>query len=402
MSASISGSDEKLMPDRKLFTSERLAAIPPFRVMALLASARRMQAEGRDIIHLEVGEPDFPTPEPVKHAAKHAIDYSPGGYTPAAGLPVLREAISAYYQREFSLSIPGQRILVTTGASSALLALSALLVEPGHGVLLTDPGYPCNRQFVEMMGGEAQLLPLSHASAYRPDTAALANAWQDNTRGVLLASPANPTGAALSLAELQAISRFTDEKSAYFIVDELYQELVYDHEPVSVLQSSDEVFVVNSFSKYFGMTGWRLGWMVVPEIYTEPLDRFLQNFYLAPPTVSQYAAVAALGEETRPELERRRQVLGERRDYLVNALRQLGFDIPVMPDGAFYIYAGIGRFSDDAVTFCQDLLQETGVAITPGIDFSIFAASDKVRFAYTCDLARLEEAVNRIARFLQH
>ncbi|MCB1614565.1 MAG: aminotransferase class I/II-fold pyridoxal phosphate-dependent enzyme, partial [Pseudomonadales bacterium] len=322
--------------------------------------------------------------------------------TPATGILPLKQAIADHYRNRFGVSLDAQRIVITTGASAALLSLCALLVEPGSSVLMTDPGYPCNRHFVDMMGGQSRFIPLSSEKGYIIDQAALQSYWQATTAGVLLASPANPTGAVTPLDQLREISQFIETRQGFLIVDEIYQGFTYDASPRTVLEVNDEAFVVNSFSKYFGMTGWRLGWAVVPEAFVEPLDRLLQNMYLAPPTVSQYAALAAFEPECDRELQHRCQLFRERRDYLVKALGHLGFELDGLPAGAFYIYAGISAFSKDAERFCEQLLKVTGVAITPGVDFGEYQSAHHVRFAYTCDISRLKQAIQRLEGFLQN
>ena len=381
--------------------ARRMAEIEPFHVMALLARARELEAQGRSIIHMEIGEPDFPTPEPVCRAGMRVIEKGELYYTPAPGLPQLREAIAAYYRLRYGVELSPARILVTTGASAALLLACAVLIDPGDEVLLADPGYPANRHFVRLMEGVPRAVPVDATDGYQLAPQHLERHWGPRSVAALVASPSNPTGTLVSTERLSAMADFAGERGGTLIVDEIYHGLVYEGVYTTALAHSDDVFVVNSFSKYFQMTGWRLGWLVAPERYLGELDKLAQNLYLAAPTPSQHAALAAFEPETLAILEARRKEFKARRDYLVPALRGLGFDIPVTPQGAFYVYAGCGRLTQDSFTFARDLLEQAGVAITPGIDFGANAPERHVRFAYTNSIARLQEGVSRIAAFLK-
>jgi aspartate/methionine/tyrosine aminotransferase len=265
---------------------------------------------------------------------------------------------------------------------------------------MADPGYPCNRHFVRLFEGNAVSVPVGADSHYQPDKALLEQYWADNTCAVLIASPSNPTGSLIPVEQLKEIHSLVQQRDAVLIVDEIYHGLTYEEQPRSALELGDSVFVINSFSKYFGMTGWRLGWIVAPEWAMDALDRLAQNLFLAAPTLSQHAALAAFRPETIEILEQRRAAFKERRDYLIPALRSLGFGIPEEPQGAFYIYANSTRFSNDSFEFCRQLLDEIGVAITPGKDFGTYGAADHVRFAYTSDLNNLEEGVRRLKDYL--
>jgi aspartate/methionine/tyrosine aminotransferase len=381
--------------------ARRMAEIEPFHVMALLARARELEAQGRSIIHMEIGEPDFPTPEPVCRAGMRVIEKGELYYTPAPGLPQLREAIAAYYRLRYGVELSPARILVTTGASAALLLACAVLIDPGDEVLLADPGYPANRHFVRLMEGVPRAVPVDATDGYQLAPQHLERHWGPRSVAALVASPSNPTGTLVSTERLSAMADFAGERGGTLIVDEIYHGLVYEGVYTTALAHSDDVFVVNSFSKYFQMTGWRLGWLVAPERYLGELDKLAQNLYLAAPTPSQHAALAAFEPETLAILEARRKEFKARRDYLVPALRGLGFDIPVTPQGAFYVYAGCGGLTRDSFAFAIEILEQAGVAITPGIDFGANAPERHVRFAYTNSIERLQEGVSRIAEFLK-
>ena len=381
--------------------SARSRAIEPFHVMALLARANELQAAGHDVIHLEIGEPDFTTAAPIVEAGQKALANGHTRYTAARGLPALREAIAGFYAQRYGLSIDPQRILVTPGGSGALLLASSLLVDPGKHWLLADPGYPCNRHFLRLVEGAAQLVPVGPESRYQLTPELVERHWDQDSVGALAASPANPTGTLLHKDELAALSSTLKARGGHLVVDEIYHGLTYGMDATSVLEVDDDAFVLNSFSKYFGMTGWRLGWLVAPQDAVPALERLAQNLYIAPSTVAQYAALACFEPATIEILEQRRHAFAERRDWLLPALRGLGFDIPVQPQGAFYLYADIGRFSDDAQAFCAHFLETEHVAFTPGIDFGDFNSRRHVRFAYADSLERLQEAVRRIERGLK-
>jgi aspartate/methionine/tyrosine aminotransferase len=378
-----------------------MAEIEPFHVMALLARARELEAQGRSIVHMEIGEPDFPTPEPVLRAGIRALEKGDLFYTPTPGLPELRRAIADYYSSRYGVSVPASRVIVTTGSSAALLLACAVLVNPGDEVLVADPGYPANRHIVRVVEGAPRAVAVDSASAYQLAPDHLERHWGPRTVAALVASPSNPTGTLISTERLAQMAEIARAKGGTLIVDEIYHGLVYEGDYTTALALADDVLVINSFSKYFNMTGWRLGWMVAPEAYAQELDKLAQNLYLAAPTPAQHAALAAFNPETLAILEKRRQELKARRDYLVPELRRLGFDIPVMPQGAFYVYAGCGKLTKDSFGFARDLLEQAGVAITPGVDFGANAPERHVRFAYTNPIERLQEGVARIADFLE-
>ena len=381
--------------------SARSRAIEPFHVMALLARANQLQASGHDVIHLEIGEPDFTTAEPIVAAGQAALAAGHTRYTAARGLPQLREAIAGFYKQRYQLSIDPERVLITPGGSGALLLASSLLVDPGKHWLLADPGYPCNRHFLRLIEGAAQLVPVGPDVRYQLTADLVERYWDKDSVGALVASPANPTGTLLTRNDLAGLSAALKSRGGHLVVDEIYHGLTYGTDAASVLEVDDSAFVLNSFSKYFGMTGWRLGWLVAPPQAVSELEKLAQNLYISAPTMAQHAALACFEPATLEILEARRGEFAKRRDFLLPALRELGFGIAVEPEGAFYLYADISAIGGDAYTFCQHMLETEFVAITPGLDFGRHQAGHHVRFAYTQNLPRLEQAVERIARGLR-
>lgn len=381
--------------------AQRVGHIEPFHVMALLARARELEAEGRSIIHMEIGEPDFATPEPIRAAGARAVGDGRLFYTPALGMSALRLAIAGFYRTRYGVDVAAERIIVTPGASGALLLAVAALVNPGDEVLLADPGYPANRHFVRLMDGVPVGIPVGPDSNYQLRCEHLERHWGSRTTAALVATPSNPTGTLIEPGELRTMAGFAAGRGGALIVDEIYHGLVYEDAAQTALALRDDVFVINSFSKYFNMTGWRLGWLVAPERYVDAIDRIAQNVFLAAPTPSQYAALAAFEPATLELLDARRDEFRARRDFLLPALRELGFGVPQRPQGAFYIYANCAQFTDDSFAFARDLLEQAGVAITPGIDFGAHGAREHVRFAYTRPVEVLREGVGRISRFLR-
>ncbi len=377
-------------------TAGRMQYIQPFHVMALLGRARELEAAGRSIIHMEIGEPDFVTPQPVIDAGIRALAEGRTHYTPAVGLAALRERIAGFYRDRYAVSVQPERIVVTPGASAALQLVTAALVNPGDKVLMADPGYPCNRNFVYLVNGEPVGIPVTADTGYQPSPEQVEAHWSQDTAALLVASPSNPTGTLLDAKTLHSFHEITRTRGGALVVDEIYHGLVYGEMAATALAISEDVFVINSFSKYFGMTGWRLGWLVAPLAMVPEIDKLAQNLFLAAPTLSQHAALRAFDSDNLEILEGRREAFRERRDYLLPALRKLGFDIPVTPAGAFYLYADCSRFTTDSYAFSQRLLEEAGVAITPGTDFGAFRPERHVRFAYTTSLENLREGVQRL------
>lgn len=382
--------------------ARRMKEIAPFRVMEILARARQMESQGRDVVHMEIGEPDFVSPAPVIEAAIESQRTGKTHYTPAAGLPALREAIAGYYSDRFAVNVDPGRVLVTPGASGALQLVLGVLVNQGDRVLVTDPGYPCNRHMVSLFGGEAVAVPVTVAADYSLTPEALEAAMAQRVRALMLASPANPTGNLIDLEALRALNDILRrDPEAVLVTDEIYQGLQYDSAPETALALGDDnVVVINSFSKFFGMTGWRVGWVVAPEAMIEPMERLAQNIFLAAPTPAQHAALAAFSDASMAILEERRQAFQARRDFLYEAVKGLGFAIGSKPAGAFYLYADAGRYTHDSMAFARELLDTAGVALTPGVDFGHYQAERHLRFAYTTGLERLELGVERLKRFL--
>jgi len=382
--------------------ARRMADIQPFPVMEILKRAHDLSAAGRDIIHLEVGEPDFPTPQPMVDAARRFLEGGHVHYTPALGLTALREAISRFYQTRFGADVAPERIIVTPGASGGLMLALGVLTDPGDEWLLPDPGYPSNRHLVRSFEGRPVALPVDASTRFQPTPAHLAQAWTPRTRGLMVASPANPTGTLLELDEIEALQRSVAARGGVLIVDEIYQGLCYGVEARTALSRLDDVFVVNSFSKYFGMTGWRLGWMVVPEAYVRDIEKLAQHFFISPSTPAQHAALAAFEPATLDILEARRHAFADRRNALLPALREIGFRFATEPQGAFYLYADISDLADCSESLARRLIEEAGVATTPGLDFGDNAPEKHLRIAYTTDEGRLVEAAERIAHVLNH
>lgn len=388
----------------------RIDDIQPFHVMALLARAKELEAAGKDIIHMEIGEPDFPTPQPIVDAGIDAIQKGDVHYTPALGLLELRNAIAQFYKTRYALNISSERIAITPGASGALMLALGVVMQEGDEVLLADPGYPCNKNFVRFLSGKVLSIPVDASSSYQLTLKHLQENWTNKTRVVMVASPSNPTGTLLPQDELTAMAKFVKEKGAYLIVDEIYHGLVYESEPETALNNinhdnkyhdiDNHIIVINSFSKYFNMTGWRLGWIVAPKNLIENMDKLAQNVFLAASTPAQYAALAAFKPETIKILESYKNEFQQRRDFLLPKLKQLGFKIETEPQGAFYIYASCEKFTNDSYKFAYDLLENIGVAITPGKDFGDHKANSFVRFAYTTSIERMKEGIKRLNEYL--
>lgn len=384
-----------------MIVARRMEGIAPFHVMELMRKAQALEAQGRDIVHMEVGEPDFPTPQPILDAAQRFLAGGHVHYTAALGLPSLREAISGWYDSRYGITVDPARIIVTAGASGALLLALGALITPGDEWLLTDPGYPCNRHFVRFCEGVPRTLDVDATTNFQPTLAKVGAGWTAQTKGLLVASPANPTGMLIEPEQLAALWKTVQARGGTLIVDEIYHGLTYGFDAKTALEISDEIIVINSFSKYFGMTGWRLGWLVVPPGMVRDVEKLAQNLYIAPSTPAQHAALAAFVPDTLTILESRRDEFRARRDLLLPGLCALGFGIPAEPQGAFYIYADVSALKRRSSELAKILLNSSGVAATPGLDFGSNAPEQYMRFAYTVSAERLSEGLARMERCLK-
>lgn len=381
--------------------STRAQATRPFYVMELLARAAAREPLKGPSVSMVVGEPDFPPPPPVVRAAQQALAQGNIHYTHALGMPELREAIAADYQRRDDLQIGTDRIAVTAGASGGLLLVMAALLNPGDEVLMPDPSYPCNREFVSAMGGVVKTIAVDAATGFQPTVDAVQQAWGPRTRALLVASPANPTGTMIGADQAQALAHAVRGLGGVMIVDEIYQRLVFDDQPKSLLSLGEDVISINSFSKTFSMTGWRLGWVVAPAEMIAAIERLSQNLFISTSSLSQRAALAAFEPESLAVAEAYRQKFREQGQYLLTELQRLGFRLPAAPDGAFYGYCDVSALTADSYQFCIDLCDQVGVLMTPGRDFGDHHAERYVRVSYTKPLSVLQDGVERLQRFLE-
>lgn len=390
------------MDPQRLATASRLANIRAFHVMELAKQAAELERAGRHIIHMGIGEPDFTAAEPVIRAAEAAMRRGVTQYTGALGIHALREAIAGYYKTAYGLDIPARRVIVTAGASGALLLACAVLVEIGAEVLMPDPSYPCNRHFVAAFDGVARMIPSGPEARFQLTADQVREHWTESTRGVLLASPSNPTGTSILPDELDRILAEVRQRRGFAIVDEIYQGLSYDGRPVSALSLDDNVVTVNSFSKYFNMTGWRLGWLVVPDALVADFEKVAQNLFICASAVAQHAALACFTPEALAIYDERKAEFQRRRDAIVPALEALGFGVPVKPDGAFYVYAdcrGVQHpAAGDADRLTQAMLHDAGVVLVPGLDFGPHTAREYIRISYATSMAHIEEAMRRLGK----
>ena len=384
--------------------SRRAQTVAPFLAMEFGKRATELQALGRHVIALNIGEPDFGAPPAVLEAARAAMDGRPLPYTAALGSPALREAIAGFYRDIHGVAIDPARVIVTAGASAALLLVTAALVDPGDEVLVGDPSYPCNRQFLSSFGAEVKLVPTDASTRYQLNAALVRESWTIRTRGLVIASPSNPTGTSVPSHELAAICDWARGQDAWRIVDEIYLNLAdpdADGRPrQSVLSFDQDAIVINSFSKYFGMTGWRLGWCVAPPALVPSLERLAQNYYICPSAIAQQAALACFTPQSLAVCEARRVELAQRRTQVLEGLARIGLPATVPPDGAFYVYFDVSRAGLTSWEFCERALQEAHVALTPGDDFGQCGARAHVRLSYAASAADLQEGVSRLGRFL--
>ena len=390
--------------------AQRAERIEPFYVMEVAKAAATLAREfahtAKPMIFLNIGEPDFTAPPLVVRAASAAIAKGTTQYTQAMGLPESREKISAWYASRFKVDVPASRIVITAGASAALQLACLALIEAGDEILMPDPSYPCNRHFVSAADGQSVLIPTTAGERFQLTRAKVEAAWGNKTRGVLLASPSNPTGTSIAPEELQRIHEFVHSRGGITLIDEIYLGLSYEehfgHTALGLPgELGESIISINSFSKYFNMTGWRLGWLVVPEALAPVIERIAQNLFICASTVAQHAALACFEPESLAEYERRRTAFKERRDYFIPELNRLGLSVPVMPDGAFYAYADCTAAAaklgvSGSWNFAFELMKRAHIAVTPGRDFGHAAPEQFVRFSTASSMEHLREAVARL------
>ena len=382
--------------------ARRTENIAPFQVMELVKRASRLEASGKPVIHMSIGEPDFTAPAPVLKALTLAANAGTTQYTSATGIAPLRAAIANYYRDQFGIDVAAARIIVTAGASAALSLACCALVNPGDEVLLTDPSYPCNRHFIAAFDGIPKMIPVGPATQFQMTAQLLREHWSGKVRGALLATPSNPTGTSIPFEQLKQIVDAIRQRGGFTIVDEIYLGLTYGEQAArSALEFGDDLIVTNSFSKYFSMTGWRLGWLVVPPAWAPTFEKLAQNLYICASALAQHAALACFEPESMAIYEQRRLEFKARRDFLVPALNAIGLRVPVEPDGAFYIYLDCSRFSRDSSQFASELLDREFVSLVPGDDFGSYEPKRYLRLSYATAMPKLEEAVRRIERFVK-
>lgn len=384
----------------KIKGSRRLQDVNAFHVMSLMAEAKQLEAEGNRVIHMEMGEPDFSTPQPIIDAGIESLQSGCTHYTPTLGLPALREAIANFYLTEYRVTVEPAQIVITPGSATALQLVLTLMVSEGDVVAIPDPAYPSTHNLVKLLGANVLHIPVNEDSSWQLTIELLEQHWNDAVKAVLLASPSNPTGTLLENTQLQNIAEFCESKGVFLLMDEIYHGLVYGDAPKTAVGINQNTFVINSFSKFYGMTGWRVGWIVSPKPYLAELNKLAQHTFLAAPTPGQYAALAAFKPETHKILIERRNEFEMRRDYLYEALANIGFKMRVKPQGAFYIYADCSELCEDSFDFARKILQEKHVAITPGIDFGVTGAKQHVRFAYTTNIENLKIGIQRLSEYI--
>lgn len=380
--------------------SQRGLHAETFHALDFAARADALEAAGHHVVKLSIGEPDFGAPPAVLAAGREALDGRPLPYTPSLGLPELRSALASFYKERHGVDIDPGRIAITMGASAALLLATAATTNPGDEVILADPSYPCNRELVKSFGGSVVALPTTAASRYQLDAAMVKKAWTDRTASVMMASPSNPTGTSIPLPELEAICALAASRDGWRIVDEIYLELSDASPSHSVLEIDPDALVIGSFSKYFGMTGWRLGWMVLPQELVTPVERLAMNYFLSASNPTQQAALACFTPETLELCEKRRRELLARRELVLSGLARLGLSVPVIPDGAFYVYVDISGTGLSSWQFCESALDRAHVALTPGRDFGPATGESHVRLSYAASREELHEGLDRLDHFL--
>ncbi len=377
--------------------SQRAEQMPPFLVMEVLERAAALQRAGRSIIHLEVGEPDFDTPVVAREAAVEALSAGRTHYTHSLGHPELRQAISGWYARQYEVEVSPEQIVVATGSSAAILLVFAALLDPGTEVLLTDPHYACYPNFISAFGGIPARIPVREEDGFQFDPETVRNRIGPKTRALMLNSPANPTG---TLTEPQRIKQLVElaEQRITIVSDEIYHGLVYGERAHSVLEYSSDAVVINGFSKLFAMTGWRLGYAVLPEWLVRPVQKLQQNLFISPPDFPQFAAIAAL-QKADADVERMRCCYDERRRLVLRRLKGMGLEVLTEPLGAFYVFVNVRRFTTDVYEFAFQILEEAGVAVTPGVDFGP-GGQGYIRISYANSLENIDEGMDRLQAFL--
>ena len=383
-------------PGKSLKIPERAESITPFYVMDILERAKVMETQGEDIVHLEVGEPDFPTPLCVKEAAIRSIEEGKTGYSPSLGLPELREAIARNYNSNYGINILAEQVVITSGSSPVLQVIFACLLEEGDEVIMTDPHYACYSNFVRFFGGRPVYVKTREEENFRFGPADIEKAVTSRTKAILINSPANPTGVVTDAEDLKAISKL----GIKVVSDEIYHGLVYEGEAHSILEFTDDAFVVNGFSKRYAMTGWRLGYAIVPKGYVQPIKRMVQNFFISAPSMSQWGGIAAL-EKGESDLALMRDEYRERRDCLLKGLEGIGLKVLSKPAGAFYVLVNMRDYTNNSLSFAYDLLEKAKVAVTPGIDFGE-GGEGFIRLSYATSTDRLEEGIKRMKGYLNN
>ncbi len=391
--------NKKFLTDSRL--ADRVADIHSFIVVDFITRAKAMEAAGKSIVNLAVGEPDFETPSPIVKAAMETLKVNSIRYGPSLGSDALREKISDWYETKYGVDLSPGRVAVTSGSSAGLLLVMGVLLSPKDEVIMADPGYPCNRHIVRAMEGRTRSVPVGPNTGYQLTADLIAEHWTDRTVAAIVASPSNPTGTLISHEEMKKICSFVESKSGSLIVDEIYHGLTFGLDAKTVLEITQNVFVINSFSKYFGMTGWRLGWIVAPELFINAIEKLAQNLYISNSDIAQQAALAAFDPKTIEMAEGNRKKYQQQREFLLPRLKNLGFIIPIDPQGAFYIYSDCSAFTGDSYSFCLDVLENVGVAIAPGIDFGNYRAKEHVRFSYTKPINVLKEGLDRLESYLK-
>ncbi|HNQ46403.1 MAG TPA: aminotransferase class I/II-fold pyridoxal phosphate-dependent enzyme [Syntrophorhabdus sp.] len=378
--------------------TKRAELITPFYVMELLEKAKEMEARGEDIIHMEVGEPDFTMPQLVKEEAIKAIISNETYYTHSLGIHELRQKISTFYKKSEGISVSPECIVITSGTSGAFLLLAAVLLERGRTLALSDPGYPCYRNFALLADADVISIPVNAESGYQVMPDQIAN-LRNGPDVLIICNPSNPTGSIYHKETIAQLHEIISCRNGVLVVDEIYRGLTYGRTLRTALHVNRDIIVVNGFSKTHAMTGWRLGWMVVPQELVRPIQKVAQNVFISPPSIAQHAAVHAF--DVSEYLEEMRTTYEERRNFILPRLKNLGFTVPIDPEGAFYVYAGIGKWGLDSMRFVERALVEAKVAITPGYDFGSYMAGSHVRFSYANSIERLKEGCNRLENWLQ-